>query len=792
MKSLKPTTELRGYCAQCSCYCRIISCIEDGRFTAVKADKEHPLATPICVKGLAGPELVYSKQRLQYPVRRTRPKGDPDPGWERITWDEALNTIAARLNKIKAEFGPEAVATTRAGPGGSALSEVWPWLRRFAYAFGTPNNISTTHICQWHRDNCSSFTYGMPISRDTAGKAEFERAGCILIWGVNLHATRPSLLPLIRHGLNQGAKLIVIDPRQIELTDMADLWLQVKPGTDGALAMGMLNIMIEENRYDHDFTADWTTAPFLVRSDTGNLLRASDLTSEADPTGYVLVNSADNQPEIYTPGTVPSSAPVMDTTCQVSLASGEKVACKTVFRLLRELASEYPPGRVETLTGVPEDKIREAVRLFTGHKPACWYAWNGIEQNLNASQTNRALCILYALTGDFDKPGGNVKPPAPPVNSILGLEFLNPETRNKRLGYAERPLGPTEVQAYEVYQAIFTGKPYPIKALLGFGGNWITSNAPALVAREALSKLDLYVQTELFLSPSAELADIVLPAASSWECWHIGINVSSVDAKAYIQLRPAVVPPQHDSWPDVKILFELATRMGLGDKFWGGDAEAAFDYLLAPLGITVQQLRNRPGGVTIDLPMEYLKHRQQDGDGNSRGFPTPSKRVELYSQIFKDHGYDPLPTWQDPSASLLLSTSSREKYSSLITGAKVVEFCHSQHRALPSLRKRVPHPFLEINPRQAGELGCKDGDWLVVKTPHRSITLRAKLTEGIAYGVVCTQNGWWQACPELNLPGYDPYSSAGANVNLLYNTEYKDVISGSLPIKGYPCNVKKR
>ena len=520
MKQDESATEIKGYCAQCSCYCRIVSNVVDGRFTEVRADREHPLASPICVKGRAGPELVYNQQRLQYPIRRTRPKGDPDPGWVRISWDEALDTIAARLNEIKAEFGAEAVTITRAGPGGSALSEVWPWIKRLANTFGTPNNISTTHICQWHRDNCSSFTYGMPGARETAGRAEFQNADSILIWGVNLHATRPSLLPLIKRGMKRGAKLIVIDPRKIELVDITDLWLQVQPGTDGALALSMLNVMITENLYDHDFTRDWTTAPFLVRNDTGNFLRATDLTTEAEPTGYVIVNSANQRPEVYNPYTSPPVIPAIEATVSVRLSNGEKVECQTVFHRLRELISEYPPSRGEALTGVPEGKIRDAVRMLTSHKPAGWYSWNGIEQNINASQTNRAVCTLYALTGDFDKPGGNVIPAAPPINTVVGLEFLNPETKKKRLGYRERPLGPTETQAYEVYKAILTGKPYPVKALLSFGGNWITSNAPPAVAREALNKLDFHVQSELFLTPTAELADIVLPATSSWECCH--------------------------------------------------------------------------------------------------------------------------------------------------------------------------------------------------------------------------------------------------------------------------------
>jgi len=281
MKKQKLTEEIRGYCAQCVSSCPTVAYVRDGVFVEVKPDEEHPNAAPLCPKGLAGPELVYNEQRLRYPMRRTRPKGDPDPGWERITWDETLDTIATKFNQIKATWGAEAVAIARCGPGGSSLGDINLWLKRLAYTFGTPNCIATTHICQWHRDHCSAYTYGG--ARGTVGDAEFERAACILIWGTNPHATDSSKLRDIKQGVEQGAKLIVIDPRKTELAAMADLWLQVKPGTDGALVLSMLNVMIEENLYDYDFARDWTTAPFLVRSDTQNLLRATDLMAGADP-----------------------------------------------------------------------------------------------------------------------------------------------------------------------------------------------------------------------------------------------------------------------------------------------------------------------------------------------------------------------------------------------------------------------------------------------------------------------------------------------------------------------------
>ena len=786
---------IKGYCSQCTCYCPTVAYVKNGTFTEVKPDEEHPNACELCPKGLAGPELVYNRQRLRYPMRRTSPKGDPNAGWESISWDEALATIAKRLNRIKAQFGSEAVVFARCGPGGSPMSETFPWIQRLANAFGTPNIVETTHICNWHKDQCSRYTFGKGyLSQQIL--PDFEHAGCILIWGNNPHATRYAQLRDIKRGLEQGAKLIVIDPRKIPIAGMADLWLQVQPGTDGLLALSMINVMLEENLYDHEFVRDWTTAPFLVRDDTGSFLKGSDLTDEGAPLNYVIVNSSSKKPEAYISGTRMHIEPTLDISLTLELATGEKVGCKTVFRLLRELVSEYPPHRSETSTWIPADKVKDAVKMFATAKPACWYSYNGLEQSTNASQTNRAISILYALTGNYDTRGGNVLFPAPLVNRINGLEFLNLEVSTKRLGFQERPLGPTgtvgAVQAYEVYEAILTGKPYPVKALIGFGGNVITSSCPSLVAKEAISKLDFHVQCELFLTPTAELADIVLPAASFWESLCVRANFRSPGTTTHVQLREPVIPPQYDSWPDMKVIFEMAKGLGLGDKFWDGNIEAAFNYMLTPSNISVEQLRKNPGGISPNVPLEYKKYEKKNGLGKFLGFDTPSQRIELYSQVFKEHGYDSLPVWKEPPTFHFARTNLGKKYPLILINVKLLQYSHGQHRAIPSLRKAVPYPFVEINPTKASELGIEAEEWVILESPYGNITLQAKPTAAVPYSVVSTQHGWWQECKDLDLPGFDPYSTDGANANLLYGTEEIDLISGSLPLKGYPCNIRKK
>ncbi len=787
--------EIRGYCSQCTCYCPTVAHVRDGIFVDVSPDEKHPNACDLCPKGLAGPELVYNRQRLGYPMRRTRPKGDTDPGWERISWDEALSTIAERINRLKDKFGPESIVFARGGPGGSPMSETFPWIQRLANAFGTPNIVETTHICNWHKDQCSRYTFGAGYLAQQM-LPDFEHARCILIWGNNPHATRYAQLRDIKRGLKQGAKLIVIDPRKIPIAGIADLWLQVQPGTDGLLALSMIHVMLEENLYDIEFARDWTTAPFLVRGDTGSFVKGSDLTDKSTPLGYVAVNASSRKPVTYVPGTKMVIEPALDVSLTLELAKGGKVECKSVFRLLREQVSKYPPHKSETSTWIPADKVKDAVKMLATTKPACWYLYNGLEQSTNASQTNRAISILCALTGNYDTRGGNVLFPAPLVNRISGLEFLPPEVSTRRLGFQERPLGPPgtvgAVQAYDVYEAILTGKPYPVKALIGFGGNVITSSCPSMSAKEAISKLDFHVQCELFLTPTVELADIVLPAASFWESLGVLANFRSPGTTTHVQLREPVIPPQYDSWPDMKVIFELARKLGLGDKFWNGNVEAAFDYMLAPSDISVDHLKKNPGGISLDAPLAYRKYEKKDSSGKFQGFGTPSQRIELYCQVFKDHGYDPLPDWKEPPTFHFARTGSKEKHPLILINFKLLYFSHGQHRAIPSLRKAVPYPFVEINSTKARELGIAAGEWVILESPYGTITLQAKPTDTLPLSVVSTQHGWWQECQELDLPGFDPYSMGGANVNLLYKTEAIDPISGSLPLKGHPCNIRKK
>jgi anaerobic selenocysteine-containing dehydrogenase len=367
------------------------------------------------------------------------------------------------------------------------------------------------------------------------------------------------------------------------------------------------------------------------------------------------------------------------------------------------------------------------------------------------------------------------------------------------LGLAQQPLGPPRwhhVTSGDVYRAILEQQPYAVRGLVGFGANMLLAHCDGQRGREALAALDFYVHADLFMNPTAELADVVLPVASAFEreALKIGFEVSA-EAQSWVQLRRRVAQPAGEARSDTEIIFDLACRLGLGDRFWNGDVEAAYRAQLAPAGITLEELRRSPGGVRAPVQTRYRKYAaQQNGAGGGaapRGFKTQTRKVELYSETMLEHGYSPLPDYEEPLVSPRSRPDMVAQYPLILTCAKNTLFCETQHRALPSLRRKSPEPELELHPVAAAARGIGAGDWVRIETPAGSVRARAVLNDTLQPDVVCGQHGWWQACADIGAPGYHPFSSDGANYNLLIGNEAVDPVSGSVPHRAYLCQVHR-
>lgn len=709
MKTNSGEKIVKTVCSTCYCGCGVLAHVKDGSVVKIKGDPEHPNNQgKLCPKGLAGIELLYHPDRLNYPMKRAGERGEGK--WERISWEEALDMIASGLNQIKKEYGPEAICVGN----GAGLYGNSGMIGNFCYYLGTPNMMASCYICFNPTALAARATIGYPAAI-LASEIVFDEAlnaNCILLWATNPKNSVP--YPLgegIFKVKEQGTKLIVVDPRPTDYTKIADIWLQIRPATDDALALGMMHVIINEGLYDQAFVDEWTYG----------------------------------------------------------------------FAELKKHVQDYPPEKVSRITWAPKEDIIAAARLFTETSPSSVVTRVPLDQNLNAVQTSRAIFILTAICGNLDKKGGT---PLPAQGRVVGepmlwaqADKLPQEIREKRIGAQQIPLlsGPDAIWGV-VHptlwaRAVLTEKPYPVKALLTCGRNQMLGDQDTRNFERAYRALDFSVIMDLFMTPTVELSDIVLPAVS----WLERDGLRGHPGYPYVTpIQHKVVEPLYDRWDDNKFLIELSKKMGL-DLPWKS-LEEYHDFRVKNVSDSFKQLE---GTTFITMSKKYERYKEGLFE-----FNTPSKKVELYSTFLEKYGYDPLPHYQAPPE------TTPEFPLVLIGGRKNVEYVHSGGRQLDMLRKRVPDPPIEMNPKTAEELGIAEGDWVWLETPpfggKERVRFKARLIDGSHPNVVAVEHGWW--FPEKKDASHGCYDS---NINLVISGDAFDPIYGSTNIKSVPCRVYK-
>jgi anaerobic selenocysteine-containing dehydrogenase len=666
---------VKTFCRICLSCCGIDAHVEDGRLVGVTPMKEHPV-NRLCVKAQAIPDLIYSPERITHPMRKA------EGGWQKVSWEEALDFIADRLSRIKEDYGARALVVHQGEP--MIASEAKGIAARFCSLYGTPNYTSAGSLCFVAK----GIGYGLSLSRRTFPMSpSYQNTPCVVVWGCNPRHSKIGEEADILAAQKRGAKLIVVDPRVTPPAKKADIHIQVRPGTDGVLVLGLINVIIAEGLYDKDFVRRWTSG----------------------------------------------------------------------FDKLTERVKEYSPEVVEKITWVPAEKVRQFARLYATTKPAAISQGVALDHCPNGVQNSRAVSILIAITGNLDVRGGSVYNP-PLKQASLRVKGVAPlgEAIGARYPIFEKFTG--ETTAMPAAEAIISGKPYPVKALIVQGCNPLLTWPGSNKVRQAFEKLDLLVVADLFMTETAKLADIFLPAVAFPE--RMIMRDHFFEGIPLIALGNKVVEPPPDCLEDWRIWAELGKRMGYGEYFPWRDTDELFTYLLEPSGITLEQLEQNPGGI-IYLPDRYQKYEEE-------GLRTPSGKVELFSSIMAEHGYDPLPDFPQPE-----EPSSRYPFH-LISGSRVNAFTHSQHRHIARLRKLAPQPLVEINPEAAKGLGISDGDEVVVESAKGSIRLEARLTPDIHPGVLSIQHGWDEA-----------------NANILTDGEHLDPVSGYPNFRSMLCQVRK-
>ena len=690
VSNMSARREYLSFCHLCAGHCAVRVTAADNVIVDMAPDLESGLTNEQCVykKGrLAIPEIHSHPDRLLYPLKRVGARGEGQ--WERISWDEALDTVAEKFRAIKEESGPEHVVFALGEPHGLEFA----FAQRFASVFGTPNVTTPGWFCGVSFQKANGATFGQGAVPDEETIPEL-----LVYWGINPNHTsggvrRETLSKIVE----SGAKIVVVDPRKIDLVGVADLWIKLRPGTDGALAMGVLKVVVEEELYDKEFVRDWTL-------------------------GF------------------------------------EELAAELAGFSLAEVAAA---------TWVPEEQIRELARMIGNNHPAGIQWGNGADQGVQPFQTHRAIGILVAITGNLNVPGGMVLPRSESNFVRPGRFYM----LSRRASVADKTIGKeypmtissTSVPSYALMRAILEGEPYRPRAAFIMLTNPMTSFVNSKMTREALMALEFTVVLDLFMTPTAALADIVLPAAFGMEHDEVGYWPGWYNE---VRAHPKVVDPPGEAWPDTKIINELAKRLGLSD-FWEEDHEA-LDAWLAPSGLTFEDLKRQ----------RTLLPKKSYANANLR---TPSGKVEIVAQSLAALGLPALPTWRD----MREVPQTTEDYPLLFTSAKSEVFVGTGYKSVAALRGMRPEPVLLMNPETAVPQGLADGEMVYIETEMGRVRHRLAFDGDMDPRVVYADFGWW--FPE------DPSGSLGwdtANINILTDDRSpKDPAVGQMVLRGVPCRV---
>ncbi len=735
----------RAVCEMCHARCRVLVHSENGRLVNIEEDRSFPLVdlvappTRACLRLRGAKEFMEHPDRLNFPLKRVGERGEGK--WQQISWQQAFDEIAEKLQAIKDKYGAESIAQT----GGTARTYE-ALIGRFVNLLGTPNLCSAVNICFGPCIVTGTAMFGWPHRHRTSITLEPSTGQpfckCIMLFGLESSQSTHRVWKTVQNAKKLGVKLIYVDPRRTATAELADIWLQLRPATDTALEMAMINVIIEEGLYDKEFVEKWCYG----------------------------------------------------------------------FDKLVERASEYSPERVADICWVPAEKIREAARMYATNKPATCLNGMGQEHLTNTIEAIQARMILTAITGNIDIEGGQYLsgPARCIVSSELCLEESLPqEQKRKQLGadrfkllswpgrdliqeYVQKVWGKrssvskTDAVAHAptVYRAMITGKPYPVKAAITVASNPLVTMPNTKLVYKALKSLDLYVVADYWMTPCAEIADYVL-AMASWierpfcsDSWGVDCNIVAGE-----QALPATIPGEYDRKNDFEVFRELLIRLGQGQHWPWKTLEEHFDYILEPLGMTFEEFMAKGG---YDFPPgEYKKYEKI-------GFGTPTGKVELYSTIFEKLGYDPLPKYEEAAENPISKPELAKEYPLMLnTGGRFEPMYHSEQRQIDSVRRRHPHPLVQINPETAAKLGINNGDWVWIESPRGRVRMKCQYFKGIDPRVVHAEHGWW--FPEL--PGEEPWLHGlwESNINVLTDDD-PDVcnkLSGGWPLKMSLCKIYK-
>ena len=720
----KPRTGVelkRAICMTCDIGCSVVAEAKDGRVVRVRSSDNPIFRDNICMKGIVAPKGFANPNRILHPLRRVGKRGSGK--WEQVTWDEAFADIGDRLKAIIAEHGPEAWSVSSSAWNiGSEIS------RRVMNHVGSPNWISGVALCAGNTAAVNRFTYGWYPACD------FSKTKCIVLLGHN--PRRHSWTPVyneIRKAQARGAKLIVADPRKSSSAERADIWLPLKVGSDAALLLGWLKVIIDEELYDKDFVENWTIG----------------------------------------------------------------------FEDLKKRVDEYPLERVAELTGCDSEMIAKAARLYATEDQAI-IPWTPItDMQRNSTSGIRLQCILRSICGYLDIPGGEMLQGFPDdiinESQVDMHHVLSDEQKAKQLGSDKYPAFTYRAQERfneatkkvwgQEYANLLTGcymatpsatframageGPYPVKAFFFVGNNPMMSYANMNLVIKAMMNQDLIVAHEQFMTPSAQLADYVLPADSWLERPWLQDGYGCTSA---VRVSQQSMEPPGECRSTFEFWKLTANALDRPEVVPWDTLEDYYDWRLHKLGVTWKEFSEN-ADIYFKTP-EFRKYRKT-------GFATPSGKVELKSTVLEELGLDPLPYFREdipvaPDYPLRTFPGVRED-----------GFFQTGHRHIEEMRRLHPEPVLFVSPGTAQQYKIKEDEWVEIENELATITMKVAIKEAMPDGLVRIPHGWWK--PEME-QGAGKLSGALKYADALIcpdDDDFLDREQGNPHLKGLPCQINK-
>ena len=711
-------------CTICDNGCQMRAVADDeGKVAKILPHDNPMLARNICFKGTAAPQIHNHPDRLRTPLKRVGERGEDR--WEEISYEQAMDEIAEKLAAIVERYGAESFAVSTSGWNTQTTHGLD---RRFMNLLGSPNWTSGVSLCAGNTAAVNKLTYGwFPMG-------DFMNTKCIVLFGHNprKHSWTP-IYNMINAAKANGAKVIVLDPRVSDQAETADLHLRLRAGTDAAMCLGWLKVIIDEQLYDEDFVRDWCVG----------------------------------------------------------------------FDELKARVDEYPLERVAEITGVGKELIAEAARMYATADGAV-IPWTPItDMQISSTSAIRLHGILRAVTGNLDIVGGETLGGFNPdyiPESEMGLhEVLPLEQKQKQLGYEKHPaytyraaemlkeatervhgfpyadivMGCHMANPSELFRAMATEAPYPIKAFFTLGNNTLLSYPNQHQILQGMLNQELIVAHEIFMTPTAMLADYVLPGDVFTERNHIADSWSWTNR---LTLSNKIVDAPEEASSTFRFWTDLAHRMGFGEQFPWETLEDVLDHRLSRSGHTFAEFAD---ATYMEAPTpEFRKYRRQ-------GFATPSGKVELYSSVLEEMGFDPLPYHREGPP------ITDEFPYRVFTGVREDSFFQTGQRNIPVLRRRQIGPELFVHPTDAERDGLSEGDWVRLETATGHVTATLSIRATMKEGHLRVPHGWWY--PEMR--GSDSFL-AGAFLSsdavlCPDDDEFLDFEQGIPHFKGFPGRLVK-